>query len=129
MDVVLATSTDTRFPATAVLDTNERTFWLSTGMFPQEMILSFTGGPTSISKVKLVGYGIHRMRIERCVDAIPSKFELVVEGDVEQKDNLQKETFQINKTTLGADIRYLKIVILSGYDDFVAIHNLSVDTN
>jgi hypothetical protein len=59
--VVLSTSNDDRFPASNILDGSPETFWISTGMFPQEITLKFnldkveTQRPTlaKISKIEL----------------------------------------------------------------------------
>ncbi len=38
-EVVLATSNDERYPARNILEQQNETFWISTGMFPQEVML------------------------------------------------------------------------------------------
>jgi len=86
LEVQVATSSDSRFPPTSMLDNNDRTFWLTTGMFPQECILSFLKGPKDISKVKISGHGMSKLRLERCTEAHPTKFESMAEGDVENRD-------------------------------------------
>ncbi|XP_070602070.1 intraflagellar transport protein 25 homolog isoform X2 [Erythrolamprus reginae] len=40
-DVILATSSDEMYPAENIIDGRSETFWTTTGMFPQEFIISF----------------------------------------------------------------------------------------
>ena len=48
--VIMASSVDERFPPEHMLDGKDSTFWLSTGMFPQEFVLATSKG-VSISKI------------------------------------------------------------------------------
>uniref|UniRef100_A0A8C0IUM8 DOC domain-containing protein n=1 Tax=Chelonoidis abingdonii TaxID=106734 RepID=A0A8C0IUM8_CHEAB len=40
-EVVLATSNDEKYPPENIIDGSSETFWTTTGMFPQEFIISF----------------------------------------------------------------------------------------
>ncbi|MEE6495608.1 hypothetical protein FKM82_002095 [Ascaphus truei] len=50
--VTLATSSDERHPPEHIIDGNPETFWTTTGMFPQEFIISLRG-LLKISKITL----------------------------------------------------------------------------
>jgi len=39
--VTSTTCVDTRHPASSVIDGSEKTFWYTTGMYPQELVITF----------------------------------------------------------------------------------------
>ncbi|XP_045890461.1 intraflagellar transport protein 25 homolog isoform X1 [Micropterus dolomieu] len=53
--VVVATSSDENHPPENITDGNTKTFWMSTGMFPQEFIIRFAE-PSKISTVTVDSY-------------------------------------------------------------------------
>lgn len=54
--VSMATSNDENHPASNIIDGNEQTFWMTTGLFPQTVILTFPQN-IEIKSVKVSGYG------------------------------------------------------------------------
>jgi heat shock protein beta-11 len=40
-EVIVATSIDPRYPPNAVLDPDEKSHWMTTGMYPQEVLVDF----------------------------------------------------------------------------------------
>ena len=54
--VSMATSNDEDHPASNVIDGNEQTFWTTTGLFPQTLILTFPNS-IEIKAVKMTCYG------------------------------------------------------------------------
>jgi heat shock protein beta-11 len=52
--VAMATSTDSAHPPQSVNDGSEQTFWSTTGLFPQELVLELSE-MTPISTLRLVG--------------------------------------------------------------------------
>lgn len=127
-EVILATSSDERFPSSNVVDGSHKTFWLTTGLYPQEMILSFKGIAANVNKIRLVGNGIRKLRIERCTETTTVKFEPLVDCDLNAKEGgFQEEHFQVNSATTGRAVRYIKIIIVSGYEQFACINEVSVE--
>jgi heat shock protein beta-11 len=129
LNVLLATSCDDRFPPTSVLDGDDRTLYLTTGMFPQEVLFNFgTDGIAHVNKVNIVAHGIKKMRIEHCKEEYATNFETAVDCELQAPtEGLQRESYQINKATVGHGVRYVRLVILEGYEPFAAIHSFSVD--
>ncbi|MEE6495609.1 hypothetical protein FKM82_002095 [Ascaphus truei] len=76
--VTLATSSDERHPPEHIIDGNPETFWTTTGMFPQEFIISLRG-LLKISKITLQSTWIRSLRIEKSVSKEPINFERFVE--------------------------------------------------
>ncbi|XP_058031158.1 intraflagellar transport protein 25 homolog isoform X3 [Ahaetulla prasina] len=96
-DVILATSSDEIYPAENVIDGRSETFWTTTGMFPQEFIISF----------------------HKCVTI--SKLTIQCYLELQCKDGeLQTEDFSFPEI----QATYLRIIILSASDAFVSVHRV-----
>ena len=133
-EVILCTSSDERYPPSNAVDGKPSTFFITTGNYPQELILGFKCGCANITKICLSSNGIRKIKIEKSVESTPSKFETLVECEMDYKEdsnssrsNRQLEQFQINKGTVGNGVRYLKLVLLSGYNEFSAIFDFSAE--
>ncbi|XP_053324938.1 intraflagellar transport protein 25 homolog [Spea bombifrons] len=121
--VTLATSSDERHPAEHILDGDPETFWTSTGMFPQEFIISLNS-PSKINKITLQSSLIQSLRIETSISREPINFERCMEKDLEHVEGqLQNEEI----TLPGIQATHLRFVILSGYDHFVAVYSVSAE--
>lgn len=121
--VVLATSSDENYPPENMLDGKADSFWISTGMFPQEFIISFAG-MMDVSKIKLSSFHVRGLSIQRSVQQEPLDFEVIDERELTPSDaSLQMEEFQFDSTTA----RHMKFIIKSGFDHFVSVHKLSID--
>ncbi|XP_072172908.1 intraflagellar transport protein 25 homolog isoform X1 [Diadema setosum] len=120
--VPLATSSDENFPPENIIDGKLETFWATTGLFPQEFIISFTT-MICMDQIKINCYQVKRLSIERSVSNEPTDFEAMTEKDLSPSDaSLQMEEFQGEK----ASAKHLKFIIKSGYDHFVSVHKVSV---
>ena len=54
--VTMATANDEDHPASNVIDGHENTFWMTTGLFPQMLIIMFQN-TIELKTIKLTGYG------------------------------------------------------------------------
>ncbi|KAM4641637.1 intraflagellar transport protein 25 homolog isoform 2-T2 [Discoglossus pictus] len=91
--VSLATSSDDKHPAESVIDGDSETFWTTTGMFPQEFIISLSS-PQRLSKIILQSSMIRTLHIETSISKDPVDFEKCVERDLEHAEGqLQSEEF------------------------------------
>jgi hypothetical protein len=132
LEALFATSTDERFPASSIVDGRPNTFFITTGSYPHEVLLGVrtASGAANATKISVVSSGIKKLRIEKCVDVQPAKFDSVVEVEMSNRDGgstKQYEQFQLNKATAGANIRFIKLVILSAYEDFSAFYDVTVE--
>ncbi|XP_077981233.1 intraflagellar transport protein 25 homolog [Glandiceps talaboti] len=122
--VVLATSSDEKHPPEHMIDGNSESFWSTTGLFPQEFIISFSG-LMDINAIKLETFQIHKMSVERSVHAEPIDFEILNEKEFTPTDAaLQMEEFTFDAATSATHLRF---IIKSGYDHFVSVHRVNVD--
>ncbi|XP_041064909.1 intraflagellar transport protein 25 homolog isoform X2 [Carcharodon carcharias] len=72
--VALVASGDEKHPPENIIDGNTETFWITTGMFPQEFILSFAN-LIKISSMKIHCYNVRSLSIEKSVARDPVDFE------------------------------------------------------
>lgn len=128
--LMLATSNDDRFPSMAAIDGDAKSYHLTTGMYPQELLFSFGSDATAnLTKVNLTCHGVKKIRVERCIEKYATAFEPIVDCELQlpQEGQLQREAYQVNKATVGQGVRFVKLVILEGYEPFSAIFNISFE--
>ncbi|XP_014880362.1 intraflagellar transport protein 25 homolog [Poecilia latipinna] len=122
--VVLASSSDENHPPENITDGNNKTFWMSTGMFPQEFIIRFPE-TTNISTVIMDSYNIKHLKIERNTSPNAADFEPVTQEELEHTEG----HLQLNSISLkGCSATHLRFIITEGYDHFVSVHRISVKT-
>ncbi|XP_034094346.1 intraflagellar transport protein 25 homolog [Gymnodraco acuticeps] len=120
--VVVASSSDENHPPENITDGNTNTFWMSTGMFPQEFIIRFAE-PTDISTVTVDSYNVKHVKIEKNTSQSASQFESVTEKEFQQTEgHLQSNAISLN----GSGAIHLRLIITSGYDHFASVHRVSV---
>jgi len=122
--IALATSHDEEHPPEHIIDGTTETFWCSTGLFPQEFVITFQS-LMNINSIRIECSGVKKLQIERSVHNDPIDFEMINKAkDLEHaNDNLQVEEIAANHVTA----RHLKFIIVSGYDHFVSVHKVHVD--
>uniref|UniRef100_A0A1A7WR64 Heat shock protein family B (Small), member 11 n=1 Tax=Iconisemion striatum TaxID=60296 RepID=A0A1A7WR64_9TELE len=121
---VLASSCDENQPPENITDGNTKTFWTSTGMFPQEFIVRFPE-PTRVAAVTVESYNVKHLKIEKNMSPKVSQFEFVTEKEFERTEgHLQSNTLSLN----GSSAVHLRFIITSGYDHFVSVHRVTVKT-
>uniref|UniRef100_A0A3P9C762 Heat shock protein, alpha-crystallin-related, b11 n=1 Tax=Maylandia zebra TaxID=106582 RepID=A0A3P9C762_9CICH len=116
--VVLVASSDENHPPENIIDGNTKTFWMSTGMFPQEFIIHFPE-PTNIGTVTVDSYNVKHLKIEKNTSQNASQFEPVAEKEFESTEgHLQSNAITLN----GCSATHLRFIITAGYDHFVSVH-------
>ncbi|KAI7813025.1 intraflagellar transport protein 25 homolog [Triplophysa rosa] len=122
--VVLATSSDENYPAENIIDGKTETFWISTGLFPQEFIIRFPDN-MKIVTISIHSHNIKRLRIEMSTSEDADKFETIAETEFEHTESsLQTNDISVNLP----NATHLRFIILSGYDHFVSVHKVSVQS-
>eukprot|EP00051_Salpingoeca_urceolata_P010641 m.130481 g.130481 ORF g.130481 m.130481 type:complete len:140 (-) comp16790_c0_seq1:78-497(-) len=116
-----ATSWDPAHPPENCLDEDPSTFWASTGLFPQELIITFPQ-PTTISSLRTKTNSVKKLTVMKTLNKKPAGFEQYVSLDFDDsEDQVQDVTHKVGASV----VRYLKIVIESGHKDFVAVYTVS----
>ena len=122
-EVIFASSYDEKNPPENVLDNSKKTFFTSTGMFPQEIVIQFE--PFKIvNNVTISSYGIKKIAIFSCENDSAVNFTKQAEkGDIPNSNGLQSTKLDLKKSPR---VKVLKVEILEGYEDFFSIHSISV---
>eukprot|EP00992_Anisonema_acinus_P004166 TRINITY_DN14867_c0_g1_i1.p1 TRINITY_DN14867_c0_g1~~TRINITY_DN14867_c0_g1_i1.p1 ORF type:complete len:137 (+),score=21.38 TRINITY_DN14867_c0_g1_i1:54-464(+) len=126
-EVLMTTGIDERIDVGNMIDGDEKTFWVTTGMYPHEIILGFKGAHANISKIRTWTYHVKKLIIEKSTETSPTKFTRFVELELSDKNaSMQIESFQVNQA-MGQEVRFLRIIIASGWDDFASVHSVLVE--
>lgn len=125
--VLMASSLDEEHPPDNVIDGSDATYWISTGLYPQ-MILLELGQPTRISTVRLATTDVRGVHVEGCSGPAATSFETLgsAELDLAQGDcRLQMK--ELRCRALSQPTRFVKTTILSGWNDFCSVHRIVVE--
>ncbi|KAM9005860.1 intraflagellar transport protein 25 homolog isoform X1 [Antechinus flavipes] len=122
-EVILATSSDEKYPPENMIDGNSTTFWTTTGMFPQEFIICFHKH-VKIERLFLQCYFVRGIRIEKSNAKEPVDFERWVERDlVLTEGQMQMEEFMFR----DGYATHLRFIIKSAFDHFVSVHKVNIE--
>ena len=79
MEVSCATSFDERFDPANVLTSDNKTYWISTGLYPQEITFTLPNAKV-VNEVKFVTTGARKIVIEGCPTATGNAFKVIGES-------------------------------------------------
>ena len=118
------------YPAMAVLDGSHNSFWMPTGMYPQELIIGFKE-EVKISEIKTTTRNVRTMTIDRIIPnqpltatGNPARKEVSKKDLMDTKGKMQVEVHSMNNVS----VRFLRLVIQSSFDHFVAVFSVRVQT-
>eukprot|EP00929_Paragymnodinium_shiwhaense_P019729 TRINITY_DN13351_c0_g1_i1.p2 TRINITY_DN13351_c0_g1~~TRINITY_DN13351_c0_g1_i1.p2 ORF type:complete len:237 (-),score=52.16 TRINITY_DN13351_c0_g1_i1:67-777(-) len=124
--VVMVTSLDCNHPAENMLDGSSGSYWISTGLYPQEILIGL-GKPVRVSEVTLHSTSVRSLRIEGCQEDKPVNFTTLAEAELEDSQGVL-QTRQLHcPGEQRAPQEFIRLVLLSGWHDFCSVHRLSVD--
>ncbi|GLD94408.1 hypothetical protein PINS_up003019 [Pythium insidiosum] len=121
--VTVATSFDPNHPPKNILDGDQSTKWVTTGSFPQEVIVQLAT-MASVSRVKTWSTNVKEVAVEVCSGPTPVKWERLFETKIPESDGGLQIT---SESVRPGDAVFIKFKILSGWNDFVALHRVSVE--
>ncbi|XP_045606330.1 intraflagellar transport protein 25 homolog [Procambarus clarkii] len=120
--VVYASSQDPTFPPSAMLDGRPDTFWASSGLYPQVVVLTLPG-LTAIDNLAILAYNVRKVSVARSIKTQPTDFEEVVEKELPHDDGkLQSSVLSAEQMTAV----HIRITIVEGHDHFCSVHKVSV---
>eukprot|EP00928_Gymnodinium_smaydae_P083371 TRINITY_DN6660_c0_g2_i1.p1 TRINITY_DN6660_c0_g2~~TRINITY_DN6660_c0_g2_i1.p1 ORF type:complete len:487 (-),score=118.78 TRINITY_DN6660_c0_g2_i1:52-1341(-) len=121
----MASSRDPSCPVENVLAFDTGSYWLSTGLYPQEILLRLER-PCSLACVQLAATKVRRIRIEGCQEAVPVNFQPLCERELPDAGSggVQREEFACE--TVWGHIAFVRVHILSGWHDFCSVQGLRV---
>jgi len=122
--VLLVSSLDGAHPGENVIDGSDRTYWLSTGLYPQEILLEL-GRPSRVAGVRLASTNVRGLRIEGCSELAAARFETLATVELEAAaGQLQRKELACKQQ--ATPTRFVKTMILSGWHDFCSVHQIVV---
>ncbi|EGF84159.1 hypothetical protein BATDEDRAFT_84886 [Batrachochytrium dendrobatidis JAM81] len=121
--VALTTSEHPKHPSSNIIDGDVKTFWVSTGLFPQEITVSFAN-PAMISKIIIVSMKVGHLSVDSSSTELPVNFSTILDQVVEDTDG-SLQTISISPKEAQVT-RHLRLKINKGYAPFVSIHRLVV---
>ncbi|CEL95918.1 unnamed protein product [Vitrella brassicaformis CCMP3155] len=124
LKVMMVSSMDDRHLPQMMTDGNERTFWISTGMYPQEILLELPqgqGGAKPPRGIQISSTGIRVLQVEASTGPAPINFERLQDVELPNRSGgLQTETIAL----AGGSWRYLRLRVARGWSDFCSVHKL-----
>mmetsp|Transcript_1489 Transcript_1489/g.990 ORF Transcript_1489/g.990 Transcript_1489/m.990 type:complete len:100 (+) Transcript_1489:36-335(+) len=79
MEVSCATSFDERFDPNNVINEDPKNFWVTTGLYPQEVLITFNKARV-VNNVRFLTQGAKKVVIEGCKTTNASEFKKVGES-------------------------------------------------
>mmetsp|Transcript_92666 Transcript_92666/g.135444 ORF Transcript_92666/g.135444 Transcript_92666/m.135444 type:complete len:139 (+) Transcript_92666:45-461(+) len=123
-EVAFASCMDERHPPENIVDGSDRTFWVTTGLYPHQIILAFSG-EIELDKIKTVTTNIRKLKFESCTQTSPTEFQEIYDVEVADRNGrVQAETNQIPGKPKA---RFLRVTIMNGWDDFASIRRISIE--
>ena len=107
--VTSASSCDMQHPPSAIIDGNSSTFWLTTGSFPQEIVLQL-GESSSIRSVELISIGIRNIELYKCEGPQANSWEKISSSEADDADgDIQRLSLQLSSSKLTATFLRLRV--------------------
>lgn len=125
VDILFSSSFDEKYSPLNVLESNSKIFWTSTGMYPQELILSLDSEKT-VNSINVIGYNIKKIVIESCENenSINSTFRQAELNEIAFKEG-KIQDFNVD-FSVKKPIKLIKFIILEGYDDFCSVNTITL---
>ncbi|TPX69575.1 hypothetical protein SpCBS45565_g02296 [Spizellomyces sp. 'palustris'] len=122
--ISMATSWHPVHKAENTIDGNNKTFWVTTGLFPHELILTLTQ-VVAVRKIIITSMKVARWTVESSVAEKPQKFEMFTEQDVEDADQAI-QTVTLLPSNPETSARHLRLIITKGHAPFTSVHKIVV---
>ena len=94
--VISASSNDLlHLPDSILGGYDKQTFWMSTGIFPQEIVVQL-GAASLIKSVDIVSMGIRKLQLDKCDGPQANSWEIVSAAEANDSDGeLQRLSLQV----------------------------------
>jgi heat shock protein beta-11 len=122
-DLLYSTSFDIESPPTNVSDNDETTFWMTTGLFPHEIVLQFRK-PAQIIRITTITGKVKNMLIYAALDKDLTDWSEIDAIHLPEQPVKQQETHHLNYQRPSYAI---KLVVSQGWGPFVAIYLIRVE--
>mmetsp|Transcript_24066 Transcript_24066/g.71625 ORF Transcript_24066/g.71625 Transcript_24066/m.71625 type:complete len:137 (-) Transcript_24066:84-494(-) len=123
--VLMVSSLDMNHPGDNIIDGSEHSYWISTGLYPQEILFELSS-PAPVNSIRISTTNVKSVRIEACAEDKPVNFKTLVERDLEEKQGSLQTEELTPKDGGGETASFVKVVVLSGWHDFCSVHKVAV---
>ncbi|KAI8589544.1 galactose-binding domain-like protein [Geranomyces variabilis] len=125
--VAMTTSSDARHPVENIIDGNTKTFWMTTGLYPQEIVVSLPE-LVAVTKIIVTSTKVAHWTADVSAHEKPHHFERLATQDVEDSDQgLQITTLSLPKADNMA--RHVRLGATKGHGPFASVHKVAVYGN
>lgn len=122
-EVIFSTSYDDKYPPHNILDSSNSIFWTSTGLYPQEIVLSLSQARV-INEIIIKGINIKKISIESCENDSAVKFTSQCDlSNIPEKKNIQEIQCKFSNKI---STKIVKIIIYEGHSFFCCINSISI---
>jgi heat shock protein beta-11 len=122
-DLLSSTAFDIDHPPTNVNDNDETTFWMTTGLFPHEIVLQFRK-PAQITRITTITGKVRNMIVFAALDKDLTDWNEIDTTKLPEQPVKQQETHQLNYQRPSYGI---KLVISKGWGSFAAVYLIRVE--
>jgi hypothetical protein len=108
--IISASSNDIKFPASNVIDGQNGTFWLTTGSFPQEIVIQL-GEASTIKSIDILSTGLRSIEASKSDGPQANSWDVFCQTESSDADSeIQKISLQIPPRLTASFIRF-KVVL------------------
>lgn len=122
-NLLYATSLDTDHPPTNAIDSDETTFWTTTGLFPQELALKFQT-PAQIIRITTITGKVRGISIYAATDKELTEWVEIDTFNLPAQPLKQQETHQLSLRTVTYGV---KAVINQAWGPFTAVYLIKIE--
>lgn len=123
MDVFYSTSLDSEHPPEYACDGDDTTFWMTTGLFPQEIVFAFRK-PAQITRITTITGKVKSMIAYAATDKNLTEWAEIDSTNLPGNPLKQQETHQLNYQRASYGV---KIVINKGWGEFAALFLVRIE--
>ena len=123
LKVLYSTSLDVEHPPNHSIDQDDGTFWMTTGLFPQEIAFSFAE-PCQIMRITAITGKVKNMTVFAASDENCQEWVQIDEFSFQSMPLKQIDTHQINMHSTSYGIKFS---INQGWGPFSALYSISIE--
>lgn len=122
--VMMVTSFDPAHPGESAIDGRDESYWMSTGLYPQELMLEL-GQSAAVLKLWVSCTHVRRLRVEGCQEDQPVNFILLAEEELDDTHG-RLQLRELGCCEVLQPIRFVRVLVMSGWFDFCSFHRIQV---
>lgn len=122
--VVMVSSLDPAHPGESAIDGNDESYWISTGLYPQELLLEL-GQSAAVASVWVTSTHVRKLRIEGCQEESPVNFTTLSEEELDDTHG-RLQLRELGCIDNQQPIRFVRVLVMSGWCDFCSFHRIQV---